>query len=522
MDQKEILNLCLKEGVLLDSEILNLFSEESEDLEAVKLVLEKIKQHTSARVITKSVLKEHKEETNRVFTTLPEDKQKKLEKLKIKLGLQIEISKEVMSKEADRRKNETDETFVKVLSKPPLTKEKIEVGHFIKTMRDRFLRLKNILQERHGLDDLISINRLSNQRKKVSILGMVSDKRTTKNKNLLLEVEDLTGRVRILINNNKPELFEQGEELPLDAVVGFSGFGDREILFANKVVLPEARLHERKKSPADEAVLFIGDLHFGSKLFMKENFMKFIDYLNGKTNAPKEEVENIKYLFIVGDAISGVGVYPGQDKDLETIDIEEQYQKLAEILGKIRKDIKIIISPGNHDGVRLMEPQPMLDEKYAWPLYNMENVILTANPSYVNIGAKKEKNFEGFNVLTYHGFSYPYYGNNIPSLVSSGFNAPEKIMTYLLKHRHLAPSFGSNQTLPLGKDNMIIDKIPDVLVSGHSHKCAITHHNNILIVSGSSWEEESEYQKRKGNQPDFCKVPMLNLKTREVKLLDFE
>ena len=48
---------------------------------------------------------------------------------------------------------------------------------------------------------------------------------------------------------------------------------------------------------------------------------------------------NIKYLFIVGDIVSGVGVHPNQLKDLKIEDIEEQYQNIAELLGKIRKDI---------------------------------------------------------------------------------------------------------------------------------------------------------------------------------------
>ena len=42
------------------------------------------------------------------------------------------------------------------------------------------------------------------------------------------------------------------------------------------------------------------------------------------------------------------------------------------------------------------------------------------------------------------------------------------------------------------------------------------------MISVSGWEEETEYQKRKGNTPDFCKVPMVNLKTGAIKILDFE
>jgi hypothetical protein len=30
------------------------------------------------------------------------------------------------------------------------------------------------------------------------------------------------------------------------------------------------------------------------------------------------------------------------------------------------------------------------------------------------------------------------------------------------------------------------------------------------------------YQEKFGNTPDHCKVPLLNLKTRAVKILDFE
>lgn len=522
MNKQEILNLCLKEGILLDSEILHLLSEESEDLESVRMILEKIKRHTSSKIITTKVFRENKEQAYKVFTGLPEDKQKKFEKLKIKLGLEIEVSREVTSPLVKEGEKKEVEIPVKILSKSPVPNNSITVKDFVGTLRDKFMKLKNILQERRELENLVSINKLSNQRKKVSIIGMVSEKRMTKNKNLLLEVEDLTGRLRILVNNNKKELFELAEDIPIDSVLGFTGFGDREIFFVNNIVLPEAKILEKKHGPVDESAIFISDLHYGSTLFMQENFEKFIDYLNGNKPGTKEEVDKIKYLFVGGDLVSGVGIYPGQEKGLVLKDMESQYQGLADLFAKIRKDIKIIVSPGNHDGVRLMEPQPVLDEKYAWPLYNLKNVVFTGNPAYTNIGAYEDTGFEGFDILTYHGFSYPYYGNNILSLIPSGFNAPEKIMEFLLKYRHLAPSFGSTQTLPMGEDNLVINKIPDILVSGHSHKCAITSYNNILLISNSAWERETEFQKRKGNQPDFCKVPMVNLKTRAVKLLDFE
>ena len=232
-------------------------------------------------------------------------------------------------------------------------------------------------------------------------------------------------------------------------------------------------------------------------------------------------MSKIKYLFLVGDLVTGVGNYPNQENDLEIQDLEQQFIHLAKILNTIRKDIKIIISPGNHDGVRLMEPQPMLDEKYAWPIYEIENVIITTNPSTVNIGSRE--GFQGFDVLAYHGFSFTYYANNVPKLmIKKAMNTPEEIIKYLLKQRHLAPTHASNQYFPTEKDSLVLSKIPDIILAGHTHKSAVSYYNNILIISTSCWESMTPYQEKFGNKPDHCKVPMFNLKTRAIKILDFE
>ena len=521
MDPKEILRFCIERGLLIEPEALSILSETG-DTESVKLIIEKLKDSTRKRIITKNLFEQNKEKVIQFFSTLPKENQKQLEKLKINLGLQIEISKEISSttfQEKQPGSSIEESSDVMVLSKTQTSRKKIEVEDFVKNLKNRFYELKNMLQEHQELDNLVSINKLSKSSPRVSIIGMISEKRVTKNRNILFEVEDLTGRTRVLINQNKPELYKKAEEVCLDSVMGFNGSGDSEIFFANNLVFPDAFLLEKKQSPVDESVLFLGDLHYGSKLFLEDQFRKFIDYLNGKIPG-SQEAEKIKYLFLLGDLVSGVGVYPSQKKDLKIDDLEIQFQGLAELLGKIRKDIHIIISPGNHDGVRLLEPQPVLDEKYAWPLYNMRNVILTGNPAYVNIGTKR--NFSGFDILTYHGVSYYYYANSVPSLVEHGLNSPDKVMAYLLKNRHLAPTYSSIQYFPFEKDDLLIRKIPDIIVSGHTHKCAISSYNGTLLISAGTWEEETEYQRRKGNRPDFCKVPMFNLKTRAVKILDFD
>jgi DNA polymerase II small subunit len=517
MDIQNILKSFLQKGLLVDKEVLNLFSE-TEDTETIKFIIEKVGVQTQKRIITKNLFEQNKEKINQIVSNLPESRKKNIEKLKFNLGLSIEIEKEV-SRPVKEIAQENIYDF-KILSNPLSKTKKLEVKDFVLYFRKRFEELKSILQDHSTLENLVSINKLSGNRQGFSLIGMVLDRRITKNKNLLLEIEDLTGKITVLINQNKKELYKKAEDIALDSVVGLKCSGSREIAFVNDIIFPEAFVLEKKHSTIEEYALFLGDLHFGSNRFLENSFLRFIDYLNGKVpNTP--EFSKIKYLFIVGDLITGVGNYPNQERDLKIRDLEEQFSKIAELLGKIRRDIKIIICPGNHDGVRLMEPQPLLDEKYAWPLYNLKNVILVTNPCFVNIGARP--GFSGFDVLMYHGFSFPHYANTIQSLIDKkAVNCPEEIMKYLLVNRHLAPTHASVQYFPSEEDPLLIKKIPDIFLAGHLHKCAVSSYNNILLVSASCWEEMTPYQEKFGNTPDHCKVPMLNLKTRAIKILDFE
>jgi DNA polymerase II small subunit len=524
MNQQKILEFCLEKGFLLDKEVLDLFSEIN-DVESAKLIIERVKNKTHQKIITKRTFFEHKNIVKEFFLNLPKENQKCLEKLKIKLGLSIEILREQETHSFESEDKILDQKLqrkedVKIISEIPIFKKKPEIKDFIQNFRNKFIELRNKLQSHSELTNLVSIDKVFGEKNRISLIGMISSKRVTKNKNILFEIEDLTGKIKVLVSHDKPELYEKAEEISLDSVIGFSGSGNRQIFFANDLVFPESMIPERKKSFNDEWVLFLGDLHFGSKLFLEKNFLKFINYLNGKIpNTP--EVNKIKYIFFVGDLVTGIGNYPNQEKDLNFFDLEEQFLELAKLFKKIRKDINIIISPGNHDGVRIMEPQPCLDEKYAWPLYELDNVFLTGNPSEVNIGAQKD--FSGFDVLTYHGFSFPYYAGNIPSLMKKrAMNSPEEIMKYLLKNSHLAPTHGSVQYFPFEKDFLTIRKSPDIFVSAHTHKSGISYYNNILVISVSCWEGMTPYQEKFGNKPDHCKVPMFNLKTREVKILDFE
>lgn len=525
MEQK-ILKFCIERGFLLDKELLDAFNE-IEDTEIVKILIEKIYQITQKRIITKNFFNDKNAEL--IFSNIPEENRKYVEKLKIKLGLNIEISKELSFEEEIDFKNIHDKKYeininkfpdVKVVTMPSIFGKKIEVDDFSKYFRNRFMEIRNILQENMQLSNLISIGKISGNRQGVTIIGIVSNKRITKNKNILLELEDFSGKILTLININKPELFKKAEDIVLDEVIAVKCSGSREMVFVNEIFFPEASLYERKKTPEEIYVAFTGDTHFGSMKFQEQSFLKFIDFLNGKIKT-SIDFNKIKYLFIVGDIVDGVGVYPGQEKELMIKDVEDQYVKAAELLGKIRKDIKIIICPGNHDAVRIMEPQPILNEKYAWPLYELDNVILTTNPSIVNIASTKE--FNGLNVLLYHGYSFNYYANNVNSLrMNKAYSRPEIIREFLLKKRHLAPTHASTLYFPHEKDPHLIRNIPDIFFTGDLHKGSVAYYNNILSISSSCWQEKTEFQEKMGHEPDVGKVPILNLKTRAITILDFE
>jgi len=400
--------------------------------------------------------------------------------------------------------------------------KKIEVKDFVKVFRDRFLTIKNFIQE-HDINGLTSIGKISNNKRFLSIIGLVRAKRITKNKNLLLTLEDLTGKINVVIHHDKTELFEKGKNVVLDEVIAVKGAGSSDIIFANDIIFPDIAAKEKKRSDKEEYVAFTSDIHVGSDKFLEQNFSKFIDWLNGKIGSEKQRefALKTKYLFIVGDTVDGVGVYPKQEKELIIKDIREQYKKLAHYLNKIRKDVTIIICPGGkHDAVRLIEPQPKIPKEIAPDLYEIKNLILTTNPSIVRIS--QSESFPGFNVLMYHGDSYDYYADSVDPLRQNNAKLrPDMIIHFLLKKRHLAPTHTSTTYYPGEQDYLVIRKIPDIFVSGHIHKSAISSYNNILTISCSCWQSKTAYQEKFGHEPDPCKVPILNLKTGKVNMLDF-
>ncbi len=511
--KKQILKACMQKGFLLDKEILDSLSSFEESF-SLKLIESLFNLKIKERVINKITIEENKEGLRKIFFSLNQIVILDKFFLSINLIEKIKINENLSNKELKIGEKKSP---IKILSSSLVSPRKVEVQDFVKHFKNRYDQLKNILQERN-LDNLKSIRRISDERENQSIIVMIIDKKITKNKNLMFEVEDLTGRSRVLINNNKEELFEKCKDILPDEVVAFNVMGKKELLFVNDVIFPDLLLSERRKSIEDVSIAFTSDVHVGSKMFLEESFLKFIKWLNGEEGVEEQKAiaKKIKYLFLVGDNVDGIGVFPDQEKLLKIMEMTEQYKKLAEYLKLIRKDINIIISPGQHDAVWVGEPQPAIGEFWAPDFYKMDNVSLVTNPCMLEIE-------EGFKILVYHGASFHGIVENVPHIrVNNGHNNPTIILKELLKKRHLAPTHGECDYVPMeNKDPLVIDCVPDIIATGDLHKPEVSMYNNILLVASSCWQSITPFEEKVGNNPDPCKVPILNLKSREIKILDF-
>ena len=403
---------------------------------------------------------------------------------------------------------------------------KFEVKDFTLLFASRYRFLEGILRQRQELQNTMPISRLLAKKEKenVSTIVLVEEISETKNGNIIISAEDATGRIKIIFSKNKKELYQKEKDLALDEVIGVSGILGDKIIFGEEIVWPDIpSTNELKKGEVEEYAIFLSDIHVGSKLFLKDEFDKFLRWINAETgNKDQREIaKKVRYIIIAGDLVDGVGIYPSQQDELAVHNIISQYEEFCELIKRIPADKQIIICPGNHDAVHLAEPQSSFDKTFAPSLFEIPNVTLVTNPAMVNIG--KTETFPGFDILLYHGYSFDYYVANVDSIRNNGgYHRADLIMRYLLKRRHLAPSFKSTPYFPGHKeDPLLIKKIPDFLISGHIHYSNVANYKGITTVSGSCWQGTTTFQEKLGHQPEPARVPIVNLKTREIKILKF-
>lgn len=246
---------------------------------------------------------------------------------------------------------------------------------------------------------------------------------------------------------------------------------------------------------------------------MRETFRRFLLWLNGKvgTQRLRTVAGNVKYVVIAGDLVDGVGIYPGQARELAIKDVHRQYSVLSRYLEHIPDYVEVIIIPGNHDASRKALPQPAIPKEYGEPIYESRKTCSLGNPSEISL--------HGVEFLLYHGRSIDDVVSTVPGMTHS---TPDKAMKLLLQSRHLAPIYGQRTPIaPAKRDFMVIERVPDVFHAGHVHVVKCDTYRGTTIVNSGAWQEQTEYMKQMGFMPDPGIVPIINLQTMQLNTVNF-
>ncbi|MCW4006621.1 MAG: DNA-directed DNA polymerase II small subunit [Candidatus Bathyarchaeota archaeon] len=387
---------------------------------------------------------------------------------------------------------------------------------FLGYFQDRFKRMEKLLRQRMDVKSATPISEAlkSQPKTKLKIIGMVTEKRDAKQQ-LLVTIEDLKASATFLVPTKAADEVQRKAQLLLpDQVICAAVTKTRGRLFlAEDIIYPE--ISQRSPNRASEPVYAVltSDIHVGSNKFNKEAFKRFILWLKGKygTDEMKEIASHVKYFLVAGDLVDGVGIFPGQSKELTVRNIHRQYQYAAKIFSRIPEHIEIIVSPGNHDTSRKALPQPAISEDYLPTIIGNRKIYSVGNPAMVSI--------HGVEVLMYHGRSLDDIIGSVPGIEHEH---PENAMKLFMQCRHLAPIYGAKTTLsPENRDFLVIDRVPDIFHAGHIHVFGACYHRGTLIVNSGGWQEQTDYMAKLGLVPTPGIVPVVNLQTLQTKVLSF-
>ncbi len=343
----------------------------------------------------------------------------------------------------------------------------------------------------------------------IIITGLLMSKRTKKN-DVELSVDDYTGI--LTATSTLEDVKKQVSTLTLDQMVMLeleNGKG-RPGLTIKSVMVPDIPDHLPNKSKSEAYAVLISDLHVGSKYFMKNEFLRFLEWLSSPHS--DDIVKKIKFLCVGGDLIDGIGIFPNQDKELLEIDAAKQMSHAAQLLAKVPKHIKILVIPGNHDLGRRALPQPAIPKmNFGEQFYSLENCIMLGNPAFVELN--------GVKVLMYHGQGLDDIIATTPGL---SYSKPAEAMKVLLKARHLAPIYGERTPIaPEREDMMVITEVPDIFHSGHVHVADIQSYRGTLVVNSGAWQSQTKFQQTMGITPTPGVAVIVNLATLQPLVYDF-
>lgn len=340
------------------------------------------------------------------------------------------------------------------------------------------------------------------------VSGLLMSRRTKKN-GVELEIDDYTGRLQATALSE--DVKKQAANLALDQVVMLELENAKGVqgLAIKNVFSPDIPDHLPNRSRSEAYAVLISDLHVGSKYFMQQEFLRFLDWLASGND--DEIVRKVKFLCIGGDLIDGIGIFPNQDKELLMMNAAAQMAHTTKLLAKIPKHIKTFIIPGNHDPGRRALPQPIFPEATSGGLYGLENCTMLGNPAYVELN--------GVKVLMFHGQSLDDVIATTPGM---NYHRPAEAMKVLLKARHLSPTYGGRTPVaPESEDMMVMTEVPDIFHAGHVHVTDVDSYRGTLVVNSGAWQAQTKFQQTMGITPSPGIAIVVNLATLQPFKQDF-
>ncbi|MFW9856403.1 MAG: metallophosphoesterase [Candidatus Thorarchaeota archaeon] len=514
MDRGELIALFLKHRFNVTGEVLDYLRNSSLSKSQIKTLVSQLPQEIP--VVTVPVIQE-------VLATTKHNSE-------ISKDREIASTEQVLSTTNSGQISTTQTPQLSAPKKPPSLPEividldiptslsdPVDVDTFRNLFLDRFQRLSRIIRDQLTDQGRILGRNLTIQEvpldKSGILIGMVQDTGVLHTGKFVIQLEDPTDEILTrCVMVQESTSFPEYHEILRDTVIGVAGDlpkkyeeGAITAFWGKDVIRPGLTPIRFQQNPRSGKILFLADIHYGAKSFATRAFANLVKLVQ-LDDLPPDLVaiaQDIKVVIVAGDLCDGVGQFPDQQANLSVSSLQAQYDGLSALFSKIPSYIQIIVIPGEHDATQMALPQPAIDREVGNSIFSLPNVLTHGNPLRVII--------DGLNLLVYHGQGLEQLDPINP--ISS--------IQQLLEYRHLAPEYGVTIPLvPAKRDYLVIDRVPEILVVGHSHQASMAEYKGVKIIACGTFQ---------GKGPDHLKTPqktsvgvvhILDTQTGQITMID--
>jgi len=111
----------------------------------------------------------------------------------------------------------------------------------------------------------------------------------------------------------------------------------------------------------------------------------------------------------------------------------------------------------------------------------------------------------------------------VPRMAHVTYEKPAEAMKEMLRKRHLAPMWGERNALsPEEEDQMVIQNIPDLMVTGHTHAHQMEWYRGVPLVVSSTFQDETDFMKMLGYKAKKGFLSCYNIQNRQMRVVGFD